>query len=94
MHAVSLPIIVYVMPVTFTELKNDTLRLARQVWRGAPSKMKGAETPEFVVFIFPLHCRVDDANTQRMSLRKADREIVEHSTDINVTLLTFGKGAR
>jgi hypothetical protein len=55
--------------------------------------MECTEPPEFMVFIFPFWCRVDDTNSQRMPLRKVNREIVEHSTDIDVALLTFGKEA-
>ena len=86
--------IVNVMSITFAQLKNDTLRLARQVQGGSPSKIQIAETPEFVVFVLPLLCRVYDAYSQCMPLQKVDMEIVEHGTNINVALLTFDKGAR
>ena len=72
-HSVPLPKIVNVMSITFAQLKNDTLRLACQVRGGVPPKMQSAETPEFVVFVFPLRGRVYDAYTQCNASLKGGR---------------------
>ncbi len=92
-NVVPLPKIVDIVSITFTQVENNTLRFTGKVGGSASSKMECTEPPEFMVFIFPFQCRVDDMNSQLMPLGKVDREIVEHSTDIDVALLTFDKDA-
>ncbi len=90
-NSLPLPMVTWVVPVTFTQFQDNLLRLTREIRGGLPPKVKGTEAPEFMVLVLSNRSSVNYTDSQPMPLRRVDPKIVEHRFNINIPLLRLNK---
>jgi hypothetical protein len=69
-NSLPLPMVSWVMPVTFTQFQDNPLRLTRVLRGGLPPKVKGTEAPEFLALVLSNWLSVNHTDPQPMPLRQ------------------------
>jgi hypothetical protein len=91
MNSLPLPMVGWVMPVTFTQFQDNPLQLTCEIRGGSSPKVKGTEAPEFMVLVFSNRSSVNHTDPQPMPLRWVGLKVVEHCSNIDIPLFRLDK---